>query len=160
MSENGKEKSPRSQVPGRGAKIRFVERGVAFLLALVLLRSSFAHVGNPYYFLSDVYAYKILGLDLGFWWSMVLPFMQMGFAASLILKYALSESYLLVTMLFLSFFAVQVATIIRGLEISCGCFGASSSLMVGWTSSSVALGLAGMAGLGFLLARRLKRGPS
>jgi hypothetical protein len=46
------------------------------------------------------------------------------------------------------------------LEISCGCFGASSSLMVGWTSSSVALGLAGMAGLGFLLARRLKRGPS
>lgn len=131
----------------------WLERVLAISIALLLLRSSFTHLGNPYYFLSDVYEYKVLGIESGYWFSIFLPFAQLVAAAALIVRYWIRETYLFVALLFLSFVGIQAVTMARGLDISCGCFGASSSLKVGWVTISIAGGVALGAFIGHWLSR-------
>lgn len=107
---------------------------IVLALALLLLRSSFAHLGNPYYFLSSVYSYEVTGIDLGKWVAVVLPSVQMVLAICLLARWWLAEVYLMALVLFTTFVAVQGFVLWQGREISCGCFGASGNLQVGvWT---------------------------
>jgi hypothetical protein len=61
-----------------------IERLLALGLALLLLRSAFAHLGNPYYFLSSVYSYELTGIATGLWIALILPFQQMVAAVCLL----------------------------------------------------------------------------
>lgn len=135
-----------------------LERVLAISIALLLLRSSFTHLGNPYYFLSEVYEYKVLGINAGYWFSIFLPFAQLVAAAALLVRYWIQETYLFVALLFLSMVGVQAVTMARGLDISCGCFGASSSLKVGWVTISIAGGVALGAFIGHWLSRERRVG--
>lgn len=110
---------------------RISERLIALALALVLLRSAFAHLGNPYYFLSSIYSYQIVGLQTGKVLGAVLPFLQIVAAVCVLLRRWAREAYALTAIMFLVFAAAQIIAMRRGLEIPCGCFGASESLHVG-----------------------------
>lgn len=108
-----------------------VERIVALGLALILLRSAFAHLGNPYYFLSTVYSYQQTGIELGKGVAAILPFLQMTVAVCLLLRWWLGPAYLMAALMFTIFFGAQVLALRKGLDLSCGCFGAADSLHVG-----------------------------
>ncbi len=123
-----------------------LERLIACSLALLLLRSAFAHLGNPYYFLSSVYAYEITGDRIGKGVALVLPFLQMVIAFNLLTRWWLIETYCLGLLMFLGFIGVQAFSMQRGLEISCGCFGASGSLHIGF-STLLVTGIAALAAL-------------
>jgi prepilin-type N-terminal cleavage/methylation domain-containing protein len=126
--------------------LRFLERVIALGLAAVLCRSAFAHLGNPYYFLSTVYSYEATGIVIGESVAIVLPFLQLLIAFCLLSRLALREAYLVSLLMFLAFVGVQAFILARGVRISCGCFGASSDQEVGARTLTVAA-LAAMAAL-------------
>ncbi len=128
------------------------ERVVAIALALLLLRSSFAHLGNPYYFLSTVYSYQLTGIEPGKWVAIVLPFLQLIVGICLLLRWWPIESYLLAIFLFLGFTTVQVIAWYNGLEIACGCFGTSGGLQVGRQTVTLATSAAAASLLGLMLS--------
>jgi hypothetical protein len=111
-----------------------VERLIAIAMALVLLRSAFAHLGNPYYFLSTVYSYELTGIQAGKWIALILPFVQMTVAVCLLARWWAPAAYALGFLLFWMFLSAQLLIVGRGLQIDCGCFGASQTLIVGRTT--------------------------
>jgi hypothetical protein len=109
-----------------------VERGLAVALALVMFRSAFAHLGNPYYFLSSIYGYQLVGMRAGQALAMFLPFLQVALGVCLLVRWWAGSAYFLGAVLFVVFVAAQAITLRRGLDVTCGCLGASDSLYVGW----------------------------
>ncbi|MCI0356473.1 MAG: hypothetical protein L0099_15770 [Acidobacteria bacterium] len=138
------------QTPPARLAVRVGERAIALVLALLLLRSSFAHLGNPYYFLSSVYSYEIAGVDLGRWVAMVLPPAQMILAICLLTQWWLAEAYAMAAILFTAFLGFQGLVLWHGRDISCGCFGASADLQVGGRTLAVAGAAAVASALGWL----------
>ncbi len=114
------------------------ERLLALALALLLLRSAFAHLGNPYYFLSTVYSYQVTSIGVGKWFALVLPYLQLLMAICLLARWWVPAAYLIITGMFLAFLVAQLLVLHKGLEISCGCFGASNSLRIGPATLTVA----------------------
>lgn len=113
------------------------ERVIALSLAMILLRSSFAHWGNLYYYLDTIFGYRILGLELGVVAACVLPFVQITSAGFLVMRCWVREGYGMVIGLLLVYGMAQGAALYRGLDIACGCFGAAGSWKVGWASLAV-----------------------
>ena len=113
------------------------ERVIALSLAMILLRSSWAHWGNMYYFLDTIFGYRMVGLELGVLAAAVLSFMQVTLAGSLLLRCRVREGYGMVIGLLLVYGIAQGAALYRGLDIACGFFGAAGSWKVGWGSLAV-----------------------
>jgi hypothetical protein len=139
-----------------------VERLLGVGLALLLLRSSFAHFGNLYYFLSTIYAYGLAGIEIGRWLAIVLPTGQMVIAVCLLFRWWMIEAYFLAFSMFVVFLGAQSWASWHGLDISCGCFGASSTLHVGATTMTVAAvgAVASLAGLLCTLQIRRRSGSA
>jgi len=72
---------------------------------------------------------------------------------------ALREAYVLAIGMFATFALAQVIVLWNGLEILCGCFGASESLQVGWVTllSAAAAGFASALGLVLTVLRQRKQ---
>jgi hypothetical protein len=138
-------------------RVALCERLLAIGLALLLLRSAFAHLGNLYLYLSAVYAYQLTGITVGKWVAIVLPFLQLAIAFCLIAEMWAREAYALSLAMFGVFLIAQATAIWRGLDISCGCFGTAHHLQIGVTSISVTILGAVSCGLGLALRLRFAR---
>ncbi len=132
---------------------RAAERILAVGLAFILLRTAASHVGNPYYFLTSVYSYQVVGQTLGEAVAAVLPFVQIATALALLVGMWLRPAYILALALFLTFCGVQVAALKRGLKIPCGCFGADATRLVGPESVAYAGSGAAAAAIGLALVK-------
>ena len=110
------------------------ELAAGIVLALFWLRSALAHVTNPYYFLSSVYSYEIVGPSLGVTAAMTLPALQLVLAASLLARRFVGGALLISSLLLCVFVAVQASALARGLNIACGCFGAAGRQPLGGES--------------------------
>ncbi len=119
----------------------------AVICGLVLVRSAMFHLGNPFGFLATVYSYELLPAAAGVAVAAVLPPTQLVLGLLIILfpqhrKPCLSVSGLL----FLSLALVQLLTLYRGLNISCGCFGpAVDENPIGVSSIGLAVGCSALA---------------
>jgi putative oxidoreductase len=155
---NGSSTANPSIGPDNGRPIRgFIspiaigERLIGWSLGLLLLRSAFVHLGNPYYFLSTVYSYQILEVEGGKWVTLLLPYVQMILAVCFLAKWWLKEAYFGAILVFGCFGVVQLVAWGRGLGISCGCFGATESLQVGWSTVLLAVSADVAATVGLML---------
>ena len=139
---------------------RAAERAVGLALGLVLLRSAAAHVGNPHHFLSAVYSYQVVGPEVGRLAAAALPTVHVVLALCLLSGWWARGAYLAAGAVFAGFGAAQAAALYRGLDISCGCFGAADSLPVGPGTLAVAGGCALAAVVGGVLARPAGQGTN
>ena len=107
---------------------------IAWLTSAVLARSAFSHFANPYSFLAAVYDYRLVGRELGFVLAALFPFVEIALAFILItgMRPRLAAAYSVA--LFGVFTLAQLSAVIRGLPISCGCFGTTDSESIGWGS--------------------------
>jgi Methylamine utilisation protein MauE len=136
------------------------ERLIGLALALLLLRSAFAHLGNPYYFLSTVYSYRLTGIETDKWVAVVLPYLQLVLGVCLLARWWAPQAYLLAGLLFAGFVVAQALVLRQGLDIPCGCFGVSDGLSVGWRTQAVAGAAAAFSLLGLALALVSRRSPA
>jgi hypothetical protein len=160
---SGQNAIPDRKTPiGRGGPrwgIRAVERVTALGLASLLLRSGFIHVANPYYFLSTVYSYELLGIETGKWLALLLPFLQIVIAVCLLARWWLREAYGFTCLMFLVFLGVQVSTLVRAMRVSCYCFDATENVPIGRQTLFIAGLPACAASLGLLCSIAKKSGP-
>jgi len=109
-------------------------------LAVALIVSASGHVFNSYQFLSGVLDYQLLPDGVAIALAAVLPYVQLAAGVALLAVPSCRRAALLVcALLFLGFLTAQASAFHRGLDISCGCFGASED-RIGWRSLAVAGG--------------------
>jgi putative oxidoreductase len=128
--------------------IGIVARG----LGIVLVRSALYHIENNYAFLSSVYSFKIVTAGVGLAVAAFLPYLQLTLGVALVVAPRLWRSALWMTAVLFSVYAtMQIVTLARGLNISCGCFGPSSDNPIGVMSLALAVGCAFAAILALLM---------
>ena len=108
------------------------------ILAVLWLRSGLAHITNPYFFLSSVYKYEILGQVFGVVAAIMLPALQLTLAAALMTRRFVGGALFLSVALLAIFAAAQVSALVRDLRIGCGCFGAAENRPLGTESLATA----------------------
>ncbi|MDO4588195.1 MAG: MauE/DoxX family redox-associated membrane protein [Planctomycetia bacterium] len=118
-----------------------LEHIITWILAVSFLIAGTAHWGNPYFFLGSVYAYELTDSGMGQVVAMSLPLIQLGLAACLLLRLFVDAAHLGTLFLLLTFATAQTIAFCRGLDISCGCFGAGNDKPIGWLSLSIVYGL-------------------
>lgn len=135
------------------------ERLCAIIVAVLLLKSAVAHIANPYAFLDSVYAYQLTTPSGGLWVAAIVPFVQLVLGFALLLRQWPGTTYALTAALFLGFAIVQTVTVIRGLDIACGCFGTSDATRIGWQTLAVAVAGFITAIVGALLCGKSRKTP-
>ena len=103
-------------------------------IGCMFLYSSLPKIRQPYDFLSSVYNYELVGPKLGILVAMVLPWAELLVGICLIGGIFISGA-MLVSIAMGAIFSFAVASALyRGLNISCGCFSASSTEQIGYTT--------------------------
>lgn len=97
-------------------------------VACLLLSSAIAHLSNPYRFLDAIHGYRLVPRLLAELLTALLPFMHLTIAMLLIAGFARRAAFRVGFMLFLLYAVAQTATLLRGLEVGCGCFGPAKSM--------------------------------
>ena len=105
---------------------------------LLLLGSAYAHAFHPYRLASSIQDYRLLPGVLVPLLAAVLPVLQVTLALAMLAVPALRRmAAKLAAVLFAVFVVAQSLVLVRGLEISCGCFGDDAS-KVGWKTIAIA----------------------
>ncbi|QDV51572.1 MauE/DoxX family redox-associated membrane protein [Gimesia fumaroli] len=114
---------------------------VSWVLGGFLILSGLPHLGNPYYFLGSVYRYELIPPVMAQFTAMVLPFLQLVLAACLIFRFFHFAAHVITLLMLMVFTLVQISVKIRGLDISCGCFGPRQSTAIDLSTISLVGGL-------------------
>jgi hypothetical protein len=85
--------------------------------------SSFAHLGNPYKFIGEVARYGLTSPAITLFLAAFLPLLQLTLGIAMCIKSTAVVSSGIMSGLFFSYALAQLMVVIRGSEISCGCFG-------------------------------------
>ena len=125
----------------RFSGITLLDGIICWTIGMPLIISAIPHWGNPYFFLGSIYAYQMVSPGIGQMVAMVFPLLQMITAICLLGRFFIDEASVAATLLFLGFATVQTTAVIRGLDISCGCFGPGHDSPIGWFTLSLVYGL-------------------
>ena len=129
-------------------------KGVILAFRLVL-GGLFVYAGavkvlEPLDFAQNIRNYQLVGQSLSFVAAIVLPWLEILAGLALILAVWTRGAALVVTGLLVFFIALTAVTMVRGLDVDCGCFG-SLSRKSGWGVILEDLGML-VLGLALLLA--------
>lgn len=98
------------------------------ILAIVFIYAGFAKLISPETFFENIQEYRLLPLNLCYILAYLLPPLEIILGVGLFLnRYAKTCAFLIVFLNIIFIFAIA-SVWIRGIDISCGCFGQSSSL--------------------------------
>ena len=112
-------------------------------LGILFLYAGWEKIIAPREFAIAVYNYRLLpdaAINLV---AVVLPWLEVLLAAGLVSGCCLRGSSLLSALLFMTFAAAMTISLVRGLDISCGCFGGSAG-SINWLYLVRDLSLLGM----------------
>lgn len=98
-------------------------------LGCLFLWSSLPKIRQPYDFLSSVYDYQLVGPKLGMLTAMTLPWLELLVGLCLLGGIFVSGALLASIAMAGMFTFVLGWALYRGLEISCGCFGAGMEVI-------------------------------
>lgn len=135
-------------------------KAVLWALRLVLgglfIYAGAVKVVAPLDFAQDIRNYRLVGQSLSFIAAVILPWLEILAGAALILGVWRRGAALVVSGLLVFFIVLTAVTMLRGLDVDCGCFG-SLSRKSGW---GVILEDLGMLAMGLVLLFSAKRdGP-
>lgn len=112
------------------------------LLGFVFLVASIDKVADPNAFAVSIGYYRLIGHDAALFTATVLAWLELICGLFLIFGIYLKGSSLLVLVMLLIFTAGVISGIVRGLDISCGCFSRDPNVgKVGWFKVAENLGL-------------------
>ncbi len=100
--------------------------GISWLIALVFAFSGIEHLRNPWLFLNTIFKYEFLNGYSAVFAAALMPVLQLTLATMLLSGTERRLGLWVSTLLFFFFLSIQIIAKIRGLEISCGCFGSFS----------------------------------
>ena len=101
-------------------------------LGCMFLYGSLPKIRQPYDFLSSVYNYELVGPKLGMLVAMVLPWAELLVGICLVGGIFVSGALLVSIAMGTMFSFAAASALYRGLNISCGCFSASSKEQISY----------------------------
>jgi len=126
-------------------KVKFVWRIVDLVLAGIFIYAGAIKAFDPIRFASDIDNYKILQWTIATGLAFYLPWLEILCGVALIVRRLYLGGLSILTALVCVFTVATIAAKVRGLDITCGCFGHASK---NWSfSGHIALDLAILAAL-------------
>jgi putative oxidoreductase len=105
-------------------------RTVLFVFRLILgglfIYAGILKVGDPLEFAQDVRNYRLAGQSLSFLTAVFLPWLEIVAGFFLVAGIMKRASALVVSSMLVFFILLVILTIVRGLDVDCGCFGTLS----------------------------------
>jgi len=101
-------------------------------LGIIFILSSIPKIKQPYDFLASIYNFEIAGPKLGMLVAMSLPWAELLAGICLVGGVFVSGALLVCSAMGAMFVFVIVSALVQGLKISCGCFGSSSTDVIGY----------------------------
>src|SRR5438552_18027490 len=127
------------------AKVKFVWRIMDLIVGGVFIYAGVVKAFDPIHFASDIDNYKILPWAMSVRLAFYLPWLGILCGCALILRRLYLGGLSILTALISIFIVATIAAKIRGIDITCGCFGHASK---NWSfSGHLALDLAILAAL-------------
>lgn len=120
------------------------------IVGSVFIATGLAHLSNPYSFLATVLGYKVGPSVLAVVVAATLPLLECITGTALVSGYLRDGSRTIVVGLLTVFVLAQASAAIRGLEISCGCYGIIGDMAVGWKSIGLSATLLVLSLMSFL----------
>lgn len=124
-----------------------VSRVLCVLVAIVFAVAAVPKLIDPGAFANDLLNYRILPDVLVGWFALFMPALELVIALALLWPSFQRGGALLATMLLVSFAVAMAQARIRGIDLSCGCFGAAFESKVSWLTVTRSLVLALMSAL-------------
>lgn len=106
--------------------MQFVWRSVAFIVAAIFIYAGVLKMLDPVQFASDIDNYKILPWPISVALAFYLPWLEIFCGFALVVRLFYRGALSMLTVLILVFTLATVAAKVRGLDITCGCFGHAS----------------------------------
>jgi putative oxidoreductase len=104
----------------------FIRRIVDFAIAAVFVYAGALKAFDPIQFAHDIDHYKILPWTVGVGLAFYLPWLEIFCGLALIFRVFYRGALSILTALVVIFLVATIAAKIRGLDITCGCFGHAS----------------------------------
>jgi uncharacterized membrane protein YphA (DoxX/SURF4 family) len=142
-------------VLGHPAVVRSAQLAVGLLLGWAAL----GKLGDLPAFARDIHNFRIVPVAGENLLAVVLPWIELVTALSLVLGVRARAGALVGFMTLLVFAAAVALALARGLSIECGCFGAASAARVGGAKLLQNLGILLVAGIGLVPPARALRMP-
>ena len=113
-----------------GGKLNF--RRVVVWLARIVLAGVFIYAGwqkarDPGQFIRDIWNFRLLPEGLAYWVAAFVPYLEIVVGVGLIVGPQRRGAHAWIALLLVVFLAFIISAWGRGLEISCGCFGAPTA---------------------------------
>jgi uncharacterized membrane protein YphA (DoxX/SURF4 family) len=121
--------------PRTRSKVRLLFIAARILLGLIFVYAAYAKLHfngawhlRDYYFLfaMGIDSYRMLPLGAVEWMARILPWLELGLGALLVVGAGVRWAGLVVTALLVMFMIALAHAALGGLEINCGCFGTGS----------------------------------
>jgi putative oxidoreductase len=94
-----------------------------FVVGGVFIWAGLLKILDPLEFAQDIANYRVFSRDISFVIAIVLPWIEVLCGVLVILGIFRATSSLVLSGLLVAFLALITATILRGIDVECGCFG-------------------------------------
>ncbi len=105
---------------------RFILLAFRIVVGGVFLWSGLLKVSDPLGFAQSIANYRLFSREMSFFIALILPWVEVICGVFLLLGIFRASSSLLISGLMAAFLGLVILTLIRGLDIDCGCFGTIS----------------------------------
>ena len=122
-------------------------RVLCLLIAIVFTAAAVPKLIDPGAFANDLLNYRILPEALTGYFALFMPPLELAIAIALLWPRYQRGAALLATALLVSFAVAMAQARIRGIDLSCGCFGAAFESKVSWLTVTRSLVLAVLSAL-------------
>jgi uncharacterized membrane protein YphA (DoxX/SURF4 family) len=113
-------------LPSKGQMVSGFVLVTRLVLGCMFIMSSLPKIQLPLKFLSDVYGYELVGPRLGVLVAMTLSWLELLVGVCLVGGIFVAGALLTSATMGAMFAVVLASALIRGLDISCGCFGVNT----------------------------------
>jgi uncharacterized membrane protein YphA (DoxX/SURF4 family) len=96
-------------------------------LAGVFVTAALPKIEDPAAFGISVAAFRVIDSELSAWVALLLPWLELVIGLGILLPVIRRTSGALIALLLLLFITLHLSAWARGLDISCGCFGAETA---------------------------------
>src|SRR5438552_17328874 len=103
--------------------MQVVWRSLAFIIGAIFIYAGVIKALDPVQFANDIDNYKILPWTIGVGLAFYLPWLEMFCGLALIFRFFYGGALAVLTGLTSVFLVATVAVKLRGLHLTCGCFG-------------------------------------
>ncbi|MCX8160235.1 MAG: DoxX family membrane protein [Candidatus Saccharicenans sp.] len=107
-------------------KNRYFLQLLRFIVGGVFIWAAVTKIADPLAFAQDVRNYRLVGQALSFLTAIILPWVELIAGICLIIGIFPRSAALMISVLLLFFIILVAVTMLRGIDVDCGCFGTFS----------------------------------